>query len=215
MGVNGNGQVISKERLLNESFNSVKVSRGLDLYLTQSDTERLTVEADENLQDIITTTIENGVLIVTTSENIGRSTSKKIMLNFKNLETIKATSGSDVYATNTIYASNLELETTSGSDMELHIQAETITCKSTSGSDMELSGKTTTFIAEATSGSSIEAEDLASINAQVKASSGAEITVNTLKKLTAKASSGGDINYVGTPEIIEKSDSVSGSIEKE
>jgi hypothetical protein len=99
--------------------------------------------------------------------------------------------------------------------MELHIQAETISCKSTSGSDMELSGKTTTFIAEASSGSSIEAEDLASINAQVKASSGAEINVNTLKKLTAKASSGGDINYVGNPEIVEKSDGVSGSINRD
>src|SRR5690606_19468185 len=110
-----------------------------------------TVGADENLHDLITTTVEKGDLIISKSENIGRSSSKKIMLSFKNLETIKATSGSDVYATNTINATYLELETTSGSDMELNIQAETVTCNSTSGSDMELSGKTTTFIAEASS----------------------------------------------------------------
>ncbi|GGG58433.1 head GIN domain-containing protein [Bizionia arctica] len=214
MGVKGNGEVSTKERALNESFNAVKVSRGLDLYLTQSNAERLTVEADENLHDIITTTIENNVLVISTSENIGRSTSKKIHLNFKNLQVITATSGSEVYSTNTIKATDLELDSTSGSDMELNIHTDTVICNSTSGSDMELSGKTTTFIAEASSGSSIEAEDLESINAQVVTSSGGDIVVNT-QELTAKASSGGDIRYIGNPNILEKSDGVSGTIKRD
>lgn len=211
-GVNGNGNVITKERPLNDSFHSVKISRGLDVYLTQSDTESLSVEADENLQDIITTTIENNVLIITASENIGRSSSKKIMLHFNNISAIKATSGSDVVSTNTIRVSDLELNSTSGSDMELSIDAESVNCHSTSGSDIELKGKTDNFIAEATSGSSIEAENLNTQNAQVKASSGASIRVNTSKKLTANASSGGDIRYSGNPEILKTSDGVSGSI---
>lgn len=215
IGVNGNGNVITKERPLNDSFNSVKISRGLDLYLTQSDQESLTVEADENLHEIITTTIENNVLLISTTQNIGNSSSKKIMLNFNNISAIKATSGSDVISTNTIHATHLDLDISSGSDMELHIESESISCHSTSGSDLELSGKTNQFIAEASSGSSIDADNLESLNAQVKASSGAEISVNTLKKLTAKASSGGDVRYLGTPEIIKKNDGVSGSIKRE
>lgn len=212
MGIDGNGQIVTKERTLNSSFNSIKVSRGINVYLTQSNTESLSVEADENLHDIITTSIENDVLIITTTENIGRSTSKKIMLNFRNLASIKATSGSDVFSTNTIRVSNLELDSTSGSDMELSINAESVTCHSSSGSDIELKGKTENFIAEATSGSSIEAEDLFTLNAQVKATSGATIRVNTSKKLTANASSGGDIRYSGNPEIVKTSDGVSGPI---
>src|SRR5690606_36808563 len=105
--------------------------------------------------------------------------------------------------------------TTSGSDLELTINAVSISCQSTSGSDMELKGKTDVFIAEASSGGSIEAEDLITLNAQVEASSGADVVVNTSKKLTAKASSGGDIRYVGDPEIVAKNDRVSGSIKRE
>ncbi|TYA53900.1 DUF2807 domain-containing protein [Formosa maritima] len=211
-GINGNGQVVIKDRALNGSFSSIKVSRGIDLYLTQSDTESLSVEADENLQEIITTNIENDVLIITASENIGRSTSKKVMLSFNHISAIKATSGSDVVSNNTIRVSDLELNSTSGSDIELTLDAESVNCHSTSGSDIELKGKTNNFIAEATSGSSIKAEDLMTFNAQVKATSGANIRVNTSKKLTAKASSGGDIRYSGNPEIIKTSDGVSGSI---
>ncbi|MCX7550095.1 head GIN domain-containing protein [Xanthomarina sp. F2636L] len=214
MGINGNGEVITKERTLEGSFNSVKVSRGLDLYLTQSDTESLTVEADENLHEIITTSIENDVLLISATENIGRSTSKKIMLNFKNLHAIKSTSGSDVFSTNTIYTDEIELKATSGSDMELHIESKSITCYSTSGSDIELTGKTDNFIAEATSGSAIEADNMITESAQIKATSGADIVVNT-SKLIAKATSGGDIRYLGNPEILEKSDGVSGSIKKQ
>ncbi|MEO8932832.1 MAG: DUF2807 domain-containing protein, partial [Xanthomarina sp.] len=109
MGVSGNGQVNTIERTLNDSFNSVKVSRGLDLYLIQSDTESLIIEADENLHELITTNTINHVLIISATENIGRATSKKIMLNFKNLHAIIATSGSDVYSTGIIQAKDIEL----------------------------------------------------------------------------------------------------------
>ena len=72
------------------------------------------------------------------------SKSKKIMLSFKDISKIKATSGSDVYSTNTIVADNLELSTTSGSDMELDINTQVVDCSSTSGSDLRLSGITAT-----------------------------------------------------------------------
>src|SRR5690554_1041156 len=114
LGVNGNGQVITTERPIHGSFSKIKVSRGLNVYLTQGEVERLTVEADENLHEIITTNIKNNVLYISTTENIGRSSSKKVLLHFKDLESIKATSGSDVFATNTIKAIHLELETNSG-----------------------------------------------------------------------------------------------------
>ena len=215
MGVSGNGDVITKERPLKDTFNSVKISRGLNLYLSQNDTERLTIEADENLHHLITTTVENNTLIISTTENIGIATSKNIMLNFKNLSSIKATSGSDVFSTNTIQAEDIELNTTSGSDMKLSITALSISCHATSGSDIELEGEADKFIASATTGSTIKAKNLRSLNAQVNASSGADIVVNTSQKLTAKASSGGDVRYVGNPEYIEKSDGTSGSIKKD
>ena len=75
-------------------------------------------------------------------------------------------------------------------------------------------GKTQKLIAEATSGSDIKAGNLQAESSHVKATSGADITVNTSKELTAQASSGGDIKYYGDPEKVDKTDSASGSIRK-
>ena len=120
-----------------------------------------------------------------------------------------------MFSTNTITAERLNLKSTSGSDMKLDVNTTILNCKSTSGSDMRLSGKTDKLIAEATSGSDIKAADLMAESSQVKATSGADITVNTSKELTAKASSGGDIKYYGNPEKVDKSDGVSGNIRKQ
>ena len=213
-GVRGNGNVVTDERSTNSGFSTINATEGLDVYLTQSDNESIVVEADENLHDLILTEIKDGVLKIHTKENIGKCKAKKVLVSFKDISQIIATSGSDVYSTNAINADNLDLKTTSGSDMTLEVNTNTLTCESTSGSDLKLSGRTRALIAEATSGSDIKAGHLIAESSEVKATSGADITINTSKELTARATSGGDINYYGNPEKVDKKDSSSGSIRK-
>lgn len=214
-GVRGNGNVETVERSISDDFTEIKVSRGLDVYLTQSNQVSLEVEADENLHDVIITEVKNGVLNITTNENISFSKSKKVMVSFKDISKITATSGSDVYSINTIVADNLELTTTSGSDMELDIEVQVADCKSTSGSDLRVSGTTSKLFASATSGSDIKAGNLKAKISEARATSGADITLNTSDELYAKATSGADIKYYGNPNKVTKKDGVSGSVRKQ
>lgn len=214
-GVDGNKNVVSVNRNISSEFSSVKVSQGLDLYITQSNDISLSIEADENLLDLIMTEVENDVLRIYTTENIRRAASKKIMLNISDISVIKATSGSDVYSTNTIEVDDLKLNTTSGADMKLDVNTQTLNCHSTSGSDIKITGTTDVLVASATSGSDIDARNLSSEKSNVKATSGADISVNTSKELTARATSGGDVRYSGNPEKVNKSDSSSGSVRQQ
>jgi len=214
-GVDGNGNVITVDRDISTDFDQIKVSQGLDLYITQSNDVALSIEADENLHDLIMTDVENNILRIYSTENIRRSSSKKIMLNINDISAIKATSGSDVYSTNTIEVDELELNTTSGADMKLDVKTQLLNCHSTSGSDIRVSGTTEVLIAEATSGSDIKADKLKAETSKVKATSGADISVNTSKELTARATSGGDVRYSGNPEKVNTSDSSSGSVRQQ
>lgn len=214
-GVRGNGIVKTVERTPDGTFNAIEVSRGLDVYLTQSDTESISVQADENLHDLIKTKIEGNVLKIYAEENINFSEAQKVMVSFKTVSKISASSGSDVSSTNTLNFESIRLQTASGSDMKLLINAKSIDCQSSSGSDLKLSGTATNLIAKASSGSDIKAGDLKVETSHVKASSGADITVNTSKELYASASSGGDINYRGNPEKVEKTDGVSGAVNQD
>ncbi|NQX86959.1 MAG: DUF2807 domain-containing protein [Flavobacteriaceae bacterium] len=214
-GVRGNGNVKTEERSISGYFDSIEISRGLDVYLTQSDHESLKVQADENLHDIITTKVENNTLKIFADKNIINASAQKVMLSFKNIEKISTHSGSDVYTTNKILGDAMEINASSGSDIELEVQADIIECKSTSGSIIRISGAAVKFYANASSGSTIKAKNLKVEFSEAKASSGAEITVNPAYELIAKASSGGNINYYGSPEKITKSAGVSGNIRKQ
>ncbi|OBX27078.1 putative autotransporter adhesin-like protein [Gelidibacter algens] len=211
-GVKGNGNVTTEERTIEGTFDHIEVSRGLDVYLTQGDTESLTVQADENLHDIIITKVEGNTLKIYADENISYSEAQKVKVSFKTIRKISAASGSDVYGTNTISSVDLELDTASGSDMDLEVKVSNLVCNAASGSDLKLKGAADTLVANASSGSDINATDLMTLVTNAKASSGADIKVNASKELTAKTSSGGDITFAGNPEKINKSDDVSSTV---
>ena len=214
-GVDGNKNVVTEDRNISNTFNAIKISQGLELQITQSKAVALRVEADENLQDLIMTKVENNVLSIYSTENIRRAASKKIILSLVDLSSIKATSGSDVSSTNTINSTNLDVSATSGALITLDVETKKLDCNSTSGSLITITGKTQNLVASATSGSNIDAKNLNTEISNVKSTSGANISVNTSKELTARATSGGVIKYFGNPEKVDKSDSSAGSIKKQ
>ena len=213
-GRKGDGNVIAHNVSITSDFNEIHASRGLDVYLTQSNVNSVTIEADSNLHEIITVEVVDNVLKITTEESIGSASSKKVLVNFNTLSRIVATSGSDVFSTDTISLNELDIDTNSGSDVEIDINTEKVTCSASSGSDIDIQGNTNYLMASASSGSDIDAGDLLAEISTVKATSGASISVNTTKELIAKANSGGDVVYYGNPSKLDTSEGVSGGISK-
>lgn len=190
-GVRGNGIVVTEQRAFNnESFNSIEVSTGIDLFLTQSDNTSISVQADENIQELIITEIKNGTLKIYMDESTHHVASKKVVVTLITIEHIQASSGSNVFSTNTLKVSSLDLSTSSGSEMELSVETNSINSSSSSGSLLNLSGKTKEFIGGSSSGSQINASKLTAEFCEVKASSGSNISVKCLEEFNAKASSG-------------------------
>ncbi len=210
--VDGDRNVVSKDRKINDDFTNVKVSNGIDLYIKQGKKASLTVEADENLHDIIVTEVQGGTLKIYTEKNIWRAKARKVYLTVTTLEELKATSGSDVYSESVIKVKDLELSTSSGADMRIEIDADNVKTHSSSGSDLRVSGKANSHYSSASSGSSIKAYSLESKDVTAKVSSGADISVYATESINAKASSGGDIRYKGNPEKVSKRTSSGGGV---
>lgn len=192
-GVRGNGVVVTEQRSLNESFNSIEVSTGIDLFLTQNDTPSLSVQTDENIQELIITEVENGTLKIYMDKSTHHVASRKVVVNFITVETIRASSGSEVFSTNTLKIPSLDLSTSSGSIIELSVETNSINSSSSSGSILTLEGKTKGFIGNSSSGSQINASKLIAEFCEVKASSGSDLSVKCLEEFNAKASSGANI----------------------
>lgn len=212
--VNGNGNVETEERRVSENFSEVKGSAGLDVYLTKGSENKIIVEADDNLLEIIETNIDNGRLNITTNKNIGRSKSKKVHVTYKKLDEIYASSGADVIGNSVIKSERIVLEASSGSDIEIEVFAKEVLAETSSGADIHVRGKATLLMASSSSGSEINAKELTVINCNADASSGANIIINVKEKLSTEATSGGNIRYYGNPSAVSNDPSRSGNVHK-
>ena len=210
--VNGNRNVVTADRSTSQKFTKIKVSTGLDLYLSQGTKNKVTLEADENLHDIIITEVNDGVLKIYSEKNIWQAKARKVYVTVKNLEGLTATSGSDVYTEDVLKVETIKVSATSGADIRIALDADTVETSATSGSDIRISGTANNHKSRANSGASIEAYKLISKNATVNVSSGADINIYASESINAKASSGGDIDFKGNPREINKKSSSGGSV---
>lgn len=214
IGIKGNHNVVSENRNLSEKFEKIKVQEGIHLFLTQGSNSSLLVEADENIIDLLITEVKNNELKIYFKKNVYKATSRKVFLTTAIISAIETSSGAAVSSENILKTNTLDLDSSSGSSIKIEVNANEITSNASSGASINVTGKTTLFSADASSGSSINASDLETLDAITEVSSGAQIRVNVSGKLTARASSGGQINYVGEPANIDKETSSGGNVSR-
>ena len=211
-GVVGNSNVVITERTIKADFSGIKVSTGIDLFIRQGSTNAITVEADENLHDLIITEVKEGILKIYTDKNIWKAKARKVYVTIENLTLLKASSGSNVKSESVINTNEIYIDASSGASIDIEVVAKSAVTEASSGSDVKIKGTTINHTARASSGSSINAYKLKSTNANASASSGASINIYASKNMDAKASSGGAIDYTGNPARINKEASSGGSI---
>ncbi len=214
-GIDGNGNVVTQTRNVGNNFSKIEVKRGLIVTLEQSDSYSVEVEADENLQEHITVSVENETLIITSDKGIDEATAKTIHVKMPELTGIEATSGSSVSTRNVFTGTDVFVKSSSGSEADLNFEIDNIRCESTSGSSLEFRGKALTFKAVSSSGSSIDARDLMVNEVTAESTSGSDINVRPILSLNAKASSGSSIDYSGSPKSVSKEENSGGSVSKE
>ena len=214
-GVVGNRNIVTIERTIKADFTGIKVSTGIDLFIRQGSTNAITVEADENLHDLIITEVKEGILKIYTDKNIWKSKARKVYVTIENLTLLKASSGSNVKSESVINTNEIYIDASSGASIDIEVVAKSAVTEASSGSDVKIKGTTINHTARASSGSSINAYKLKSTNANASASSGASINIYASKNMDAKASSGGAIDYTGNPTSINKEASSGGSVSKQ
>ncbi|HPW97528.1 MAG TPA: head GIN domain-containing protein [Flavobacterium sp.] len=212
--ITGSGKVVKEVRNL-DSFDKVTVCCGLECEIIQAPNFKVTVEADDNLIKDIKTSVINGTLKISTDYgNYVNVTSKKIIVEMPNVKSLETTSGSSLKTIKTIRENSLSLKTSSGSEMNVETESDTIRLESTSGSEQKIKGKALVLFTSSSSGSSIEAEGLLANEISSQSTSGSSTEVNPIVSLKAKASSGSSIDYKNKPKSISKEESSGGSVSR-
>lgn len=200
-----------------KSFNSIGVSSGIDLYLTQGGSETVTIKGDNDLiKDVIVEQKGTSISIKYKDginwSRLFKNQSIKVYVNFKTLKGIAASGGSDVYTQNTLKADMLSIAASGGSDLDLTLNVKDLQLAISGGSDADLKGSGENLVITASGGSDVDAYNYVVNNAKVNASGGSDANIHVNKALEAGASGGSDINYKGNPTVRKTTSSKSGDV---
>ena len=184
--VTGSGNVIEQERS-HTGFNAIQTGHGVDVFISQGSSEKVIVKADDNLVDYIKTSMEGNTLVITAKGNIRRTKAFDVYVTVKNLERVKATSGSDVESQTTLSMDKLELEMHSGSDVEMDLEVGELHCDLSGGSDADLSGTAKSATITASGGSDINAKGLKIGDCKLDVSGGSDANIYVTGDLEMEA----------------------------
>lgn len=211
--VYGNGDVIKKERSAGK-FSGIKVSTGIDVYLKQTGNESIIVEADENLHEYIKTEIRDGILNIYSDANIRKAESKRVYVTMDEIRSIRTSSAGDVIGQTPVKTDKLELSASSAGNINLEVYVKEIEADISSSGDMTLNGTADFLNVNLSSAGNLKAFELQVREADISASSAGDADISVSEKLTARASSAGDINYRGNPKYIDAHSSSAGGVHR-
>ncbi|MCA1744327.1 MAG: DUF2807 domain-containing protein [Bacteroidales bacterium] len=202
-------------------FSEVKVSTGVQLFLTQGDENLAIVEADGSIIDNVVVESKNGVLEIYYKSSgwnlFGRNLRHgeiKVLLTFTRLEALKASSGSSVHSQNALELGNFDLSVSSGASSSLSLDAIKVSMDASSGANIKMKGSGEFVYAEASSGANIKANDFTARSGEARASSGGSVNIYVDGDVDAKASSGGSVTVYGEAMLRNIEQSSGGSVHK-
>lgn len=193
-------------------FSGLSVTSGIDVVLTQGNSEKMTIEAKGVEEEDVKSEIRNGTLRLYIDRKgrgmqWNRNTYVKVYLTFRQLSNIQASGGADVSGQGTLSFNNLNVEAGGGSDVTLALKADELNASAMGGADLTLEGSARTLNASGSGGADLDARKLIVGICNADSSGGSDVYVNATRELSLKASGGSDIYYYGSAKVLAKSES--------
>lgn len=205
----GSGHVVSQPRQVS-GFTAVTVNYPSDVYITQGDTESLTIEAEDNVLQELTTNVSNGVLYIgvgpqeTLGSAIMPTRSVRINITVKNLTALNVPSAGTTHLTG-LKTNDLAISISGAGNVTIdNLAAQSLTSQLSGAGGVTASGSASNLIVNISGFGSFNGAGLRSDTASTAISGAGSATVWVTKQLNAAISGLGSVNYYGQPSVTQQ-----------
>ena len=212
-GIKGNGNVVKQDREIG-SFNGIDVGGAFRVFLTQGDAEKVTVEADENLLDVIKTEVVGHTLKIGTKEDIRDSEKLNIYITFVKLDELEISGACHLTSENSFKLGDLELDCSGAADVELKFAADEVEMDCSGASKLAMYGSSERVSLDLSGAANLDAIDFEVTNLSIDISGAANGKMMVTGELSADVSGAAQFKYKGDPKITDIDVSGAGSLKK-
>lgn len=210
----GNGQMTRQSREVS-SFKGIHSGGILKVYLTQG-AQKLELEGESNLLDLVETAVEGGHLLLKMKPGVTFNTKSevKVHISTPELEEIEL-SGAGSVTTDSVFKSNDLVIVLSGvGEMDMNLESQHVVTNLVGSGKILLRGKTARLEATCSGAGQIEAQDLEAGEVEATCSGVGSVKVFPVQSLNATVGGVGNIYYRGDPASIKTKEGGIGKILK-
>ncbi len=202
----GNGNVVKEDRKI-ESFSRIICRNSINLYLTQGEEEKITIEADDNLMELIITEVKDQSLEIYLTKTVKEAKKLNVYVTFKTISMLQNSGATTTHSQNKIKADNFQLNTSGASDVKLDLEVNNLVCDISGASVVKLKGSANLMNVEVSGASDFSAGELVAQTCNVSASGASNAFVTAIKAIEMDESGVSNISYSGTASNTKKNGS--------
>lgn len=192
-------------------FDSVSVFDKISVQLIDSNENRIEITGSRaNDVEIVN---KNGTLKIRMAvKNILDGEDVSVKLYFKDINEISANEGSYVICDSPLKQTAMKVDTKEGAEVRLNLDVKKANLRAVTGGILKIKGKATNSDISIGTGGVLQAEDLQTVQTSIKITTGGEADIRASELVDAKVRAGGNITIYGSPQQINKSTTLGGSI---
>ena len=192
-GVRGSGNRKTETRDL-KSFKAIDTTGAYTIDITCQKPASFEIETDDNLLPLIKTEVRDGILFVTTDQELNATKTINLRISLPELLAVTSHGAGQVNITDAV-GDNLKLESMGAASVDATGKVKTTTISSTGAGKIN----TTKLLAE---------------KATVNVTGAAAVEVYASEQLDVTVSGAGSVSYSGNPKVVNKNVSGIGNVSK-
>ncbi|MEO8721459.1 MAG: head GIN domain-containing protein [Ginsengibacter sp.] len=186
------------------AFSGIKVSGGIDVYLSQSDEYALAISASEdNYRGNIITEIKNGILNISYKGGSLRNNNNlklRAYVSFKTLESLEASGACDFIINEIFKTNSIRIKLSGACNIKGKVAINDLQLNLSGASTVKIDGSVQNLKIDASGASDIKNYDLIVENCVADLSGASDVRITINQSLSAKASGASSLYYKGNPE---------------
>jgi hypothetical protein len=211
----GSGNVVIQDIKVGV-FSEIEMGGVFNIILSQGTKEAVSIEADDNLLDLITAKVSEKKLIIDfkSGELIRDYTKLNVFITLVDINKLYANCVGNVSAPNPLSLESLILESSGVGDLNLVLDCNDLTIDKSGVGDITLSGQTNNFTINSSGVGDILALELDSKNVVINTSGVGDVQVNAGNSIDVNTSGVGDVEFIGDPRIEKINKNGVGNVDK-
>ena len=199
--IKGNGKVVSIERKI-EPFSAIKLNGVFNVMISQGEKESLTIEADDNLVDLIESIKDGDTLIIKQKkESNFKPTKFNIYITIKDIKSLESDIVGNIVTSTPLNLKDFNLSTQNVGSIKMEFNSDKFFANINSVGDITLKGRSGVSDIKNSSVGNIHSLDFVSDNLILQNSNIGDVEVSVEKEFTLTTNGIGNVLYKGNPVV--------------